>query len=328
MQSQSNQPARTPPKEDALTILQQKGTIEQIAKALPRHFSAERMLRIAMTELRKTPKLRECDPFSFMGCIMQCAQLGLEPGSGLGHAYLVPFGKECTLIPGYKGLADLARRSGEIKTIYADLVMPDDKFSYGVKAGTPSLDWSPASGERDASKMTHAFATAVFRNGDTQFSVLSKAEVDKIRDGLRYTSATWKDHYGEMAKKTAIRRLAKLLPQSPELIHLQALDDAANDGAQFRMTLQPLVDAGVVDQNYDPDPAPADKYDSPAEKAKMDDARKQAIQEFTDLHTKAKAKGANMKQLLGAEAAAIVTSTTEEINTCADVLSGWLEQAK
>ncbi len=104
----------------------------QMALALPKHMTADRLARIATTEIRKIPKLAACDQASFLGAIMQCAQLGLEPGGALGHAYLIPFDKrqkvngrwetvstEAQLIIGYRGMIDLARRSGQILHISA-----------------------------------------------------------------------------------------------------------------------------------------------------------------------------------------------------------------
>src|SRR5690606_24918900 len=107
----------------------------EIARCLPKHLTPERMARIAMTELRKTPKLLECDPMSFIAAIMQASQLGLEPGV-LGSCYLIPFwnakaGKfECTFMPGYRGFLDLARRSGQIISLVARSVYENDEFSY------------------------------------------------------------------------------------------------------------------------------------------------------------------------------------------------------
>ena len=101
---------------------------EQIALALPRHLTADRLARIALTEVRKTPALASCDQASFLGAIMQCAALGLEPGSALGHAYMIPFRNnkknitEVQFIVGYRGMIDLARRSGQILSIEARTV--------------------------------------------------------------------------------------------------------------------------------------------------------------------------------------------------------------
>jgi recombination protein RecT len=111
------------PKRDVVALLTTPATLQQMQRALPSHLTAERMARIALTEVRRVPKLALCDQNSFMGAIMTCCQLGLEPGSALGHAYLIPFENtkkrivEVQLILGYKGMIDLARRSGQIRSM-------------------------------------------------------------------------------------------------------------------------------------------------------------------------------------------------------------------
>ena len=110
------------PKTKAPAIVQQVLSDQfkkQLALAVPKHLSADRMARIAATELRKTPALLNTTPASFLGAVMQSAQLGLEPGSALGQAYLVPYGNQCQLILGYRGMIDLARRSGQVLSLSA-----------------------------------------------------------------------------------------------------------------------------------------------------------------------------------------------------------------
>src|SRR3990167_3086145 len=106
----------------------------QMAAAMPKHLTPERLLRVAMTSIQKTPKLLDCTPQSLLACVMTCAQLGLEPDQFLGQAYLVPFKDVCTLIPGYRGYIALARRSGEMQTVSAQVVYSGDFFNlqYGV----------------------------------------------------------------------------------------------------------------------------------------------------------------------------------------------------
>ena len=88
----------------------------QIAMALPKHLNADRIVRVAMTSVQRTPELLKCDPISLVAAVIQSSQLGLEPDGILGHAYLIPFNNtkkgrmEVQFIPGYKGLIDLAIR--------------------------------------------------------------------------------------------------------------------------------------------------------------------------------------------------------------------------
>src|SRR5690606_22786403 len=107
----------------------------QIARALPKHITAERFARIVLTQIRTTPKLLECDQQSLLAAIMLSAQLGLEPGP-LGHAYIVPYGREATFIIGYKGYLDLMWRSGKLLSLAVPEVCENDgfDFEYGLDA--------------------------------------------------------------------------------------------------------------------------------------------------------------------------------------------------
>jgi len=205
---------------------------EQILAALPRHLSVDRLIRTAMTSVSTTPGLMDCTPRSLLGAVIQCAQLGLEPGI-LGMAYLVPFRnnrqgtQEVQFIPGYKGLIALARRSGEISTIMAHAVHAQDQFQY--EFGTdPRLVHVPSEAP-DRGAVTHYYAVARLKDGGVQFEVMQRAEVEAHRD--RYSKAAkmgpWVTEFDEMAKKTVLRRLCKLLPASIELHTAIALDERA-----------------------------------------------------------------------------------------------------
>ena len=79
---------------------------------------------------------------------MQAVQLGLEPGL-LGHCYILPYKREATFIIGYKGMIDLARRSGHIQSIYAHAVHENDEFEYELGLH-PKLEHKPSHGDRGA----------------------------------------------------------------------------------------------------------------------------------------------------------------------------------
>jgi recombination protein RecT len=201
----------------------------QIALALPSHLSPDRLLRVVMTSIQRTPKLLECDQRSLLSAVFQAAQLGLEPDGALGLAYLLPYGKECQLIVGYKGLVALARRSGEISTIYARVVHERDEFSfeYGLSEQlrhVPSL-------EDDPGAMTHVYAVAKLKDGGVQYEVMSRREVEGIKVRSKSSKyGPWVTDYEEMAKKTVIRRLSKMLPASVELSRAVANDERAEAG--------------------------------------------------------------------------------------------------
>lgn len=215
------------------------GLLEQmkgeIARCLPSHLTPDRMARIAMTELRKTPKLQECDPMSFIAAIMQASQLGLEPGI-MGSCYLIPFfnsklGKyECTFMPGYRGFLDLARRSGQIKSLVARAVYDNDVFEYeyGLQE---SVTHKPAMDERG--ELRAVYAVALLKDGGHQFEVMSKREIEAVRQKSQGKNAgPWTDYYDEMARKTVVRKLFKWLPCSVEMQKAVSLDELQEVGKQ------------------------------------------------------------------------------------------------
>lgn len=203
----------------------------EIARALPRHMNADRMARIVTTEIRRTPKLLQCDAKSLFGAVIQSSQLGLEPGGGLGHAYLVPYGKECQLIIGYRGMIDLARRSGQMVSLAGEAVYAKDRFEYELGL-EPKLKHVPSTDE-DRGPLVYVYAVACLVGGGRQFVVMSKGDVDKIRKRSKAgESGPWKTDYDAMAIKTAIRRLFKYLPVSVEVTRAAVFDEAGDRGAQ------------------------------------------------------------------------------------------------
>lgn len=194
----------------------------QIARALPKHMDPDRLARVAMTVLRQSPQLGQCTPESFLGALMTCAQLGLEPGP-LGHAYLVPYGREVTFVPGYRGLLELARRSGQIKTIAAHVVKQHDEFEFELGL-EPKLVHRPAL--RDRGDTTHVYAVVHYRDGGYDMEVMSRDEVEAIRGRSRAgKTGPWVTDWDEMARKTVLRRLAKRMPMSVELAQALAQDE-------------------------------------------------------------------------------------------------------
>jgi recombination protein RecT len=232
----------------------------QIMAALPRHMTAERMVRVCNTAVQKTPQLLDCEPRSLIGAIVQASQLGLEPDGTLGHAYLIPFnnrktGKvECQFIPGYKGLIELARRSSQISTIYAQAVHANDEwtFAFGLD---PKLTHTPTDG--DPGPVIAVYAVARLRDGGAQFEWLWKREVDAIRASSRAgNTGPWVTHYEEMAKKTALRRLCKLLPTSPELSRAVALDEQAEASVPQQLDVLAIEGDDLI-ESEDPQDDPA-----------------------------------------------------------------------
>lgn len=254
----------------------------EIDKLIPKKLNAERLLKVAQVAATTTPELAECDVASLIGAIGQCAQMGLEPNTVLGHAYLIPFNtkrkdkagnvrkvKSVQVIIGYKGLIDLARRSGQIISIAAHEVCEKDEFElvYGLDE---KLNHIPAMEERGG--VIGFYAIAKLKDGGHAFEFMSQYQIDQVRDGK---SSAWKDEWDngrptgkkikakspwwdnpvEMGRKTVIRRLAKYLPLSVEFQTAAALDGMAEGGKDQHMdaidgdfSIMPNDDEEVFDQ--------------------------------------------------------------------------------
>lgn len=235
-------------KADAVVALLEKSK-PQIARALPRHLSADRMLRVTMTSIRRTPKLLSCSQQSLLGAIMQAAQLGLEPDGVLGHAYLVPFKEEVQLLIGFKGLIDLARRSGQLSTIFSRVVYAKDSFEYSYGLNE-KLEHVPTT-EEDPGDVVAVYAVARLKDGGTQFEVMTRREVEAIRKRSRAANdGPWITDYAEMCKKTCLRRLCKMLPASVELARAVSLDERAEVG--LSQQLEDVIDVPAEKANGKP----------------------------------------------------------------------------
>lgn len=219
------------PQDSARALIQRMAP--EIAKALPRHVTPERMTRIALTAVSKTPKLAECSSVSLIGSILTAAQLGLEPNTPLGECYLIPYKGTCQLIVGYQGMMTLARRSKEVAAIYAYAVRDGDTFEerLGLK---PDLIHVPSKDAgRLAKKITHVYAVAQLVNGTSLFRVLSLAEIEARRvrgaSGAGH-STPWDTDYEAMALKSAVRALFAWIPRTPEMAQAVAHEDAVDAG--------------------------------------------------------------------------------------------------
>lgn len=244
--------ASTPPAKPAATLeswLESDAFKAMVAKALPRHLTPDRFLRVALTATMRVPKLAQCTQDSVTQCLLQCSQFGLEPDGRRAH--LIPFEDKrnnrtvCTLILDYKGLVELAMRSGLVSHLHADVVREGDLFSYSLGEIREHVPWFL---RRDRDKPAEAgqdiavYAFARMRDGASAVAVMSIDEVYAIRDGSQgykawragyVKSSTWDpDNWvaeQEMKKKTALRRLTKMLPLSPEFRDAVEADDASEE---------------------------------------------------------------------------------------------------
>lgn len=202
----------------------------EIAKTLPKMLDVERFARIALSELRRVPKLMECSKQSLLSCLMQSAQLGLEPGGPLQHAHLIPFGSECTFIIGYQGLAELVYRAGKVKRLEAAVIYSNDY--YKITMGTePKIEHEEllvgSRGEPIA-----AYAVATLLDGTPIFEVMREDEIQSVKSKSRSAaspSSPWAQFPDEMRKKVVSRRLIKRLQKSVEdkaLVHALEVDNS------------------------------------------------------------------------------------------------------
>lgn len=237
--------------EEGLTKLL-AGMQGQMARALPKHLSADRMARVVLTSLRTVKDLALCTPQSFMACIMTLAQLGLEPSNGLGFAYLIPRKNrkagtvECTVILGYQGLIELARRSGQIRSIMATAVYSGDEFAvrYGLHPDLVHVpDWN---GARGREHLVAVYAVAKLKdNEEPIFVVIPKGEIEAARKrgaSGAGVSTPWDTDYEAMALKTAVRRIFRWLPKSVEMTTAMRVDDSPPIAAT------PEIQAALADQ--------------------------------------------------------------------------------
>lgn len=211
-------------------LINQDQIKEQLGRALPRHLTPDRFIRVATTALTRTPKLQQCTPESFMECLLSLSQYGLEPDGR--EAHLIPFYNQraqvtvCTLIIDYKGLVKLVRNSGEVQDIHADVVCENDEFSYefGTKA---HLSHKPKLGDRGDVLASYSYVK--LKDGSESFDVMSKEEIEAIKGRSKSGSdGPWVTDWNEMAKKTVFRRHSKWLPISSELVK-QAIDQHDED---------------------------------------------------------------------------------------------------
>ena len=221
-----------------------KAMMPEIRKALPSVITPERFTRIALSALNNTPALQQCSPMSFIASLLNSAQLGLEPNTPLGQAYLIPYKNkgqmECQFQIGYKGLIDLAYRNGQMQTIQAQAVYENDLFEYeyGLE---PKLVHKPAYSDRG--EITYFYGLFKTVNGGFGFSVMSKADMDNYARTYSKAFASdyspWKTSYEEMAKKTVIKQALKYAPIKTDFQRALSTDESIKLSFSEDMTTVP-----------------------------------------------------------------------------------------
>lgn len=207
----------------------------EIKKALPSVITPERFTRMVLSAISTTPALGSCTPKSFLGAMMSAAQLGLEPNTPLGQAYILPYKNHGTLEAqfqiGYKGLIDLAYRSGEVEVIQSHIVYENDEFecNYGLE---PTLKHTPASTNRgEPIKVYALFKT---KSGGFGFEVMSMEDIRnhaaKYSKSYGSDFSPWKTSFEEMAKKTVLKRVLKYAPLKSDFVRAVVQDESIKNG--------------------------------------------------------------------------------------------------
>lgn len=261
----------------------------QFEMALPRHVSVDRFLRMALTATQKTPKLLDCTQESLLAALLESARLGLEPGTK--QAAIVPMGKDATFIAQWQGLVELMYRSGRVSSVTAEFVREADAWDYKIGDGgefwhRPDL----LAANRGPIVLVYAFAE-IKGGGRSKIVTLNRAEAEEVRD--KYSKAyalaernrraepaefartpdkgwfnsTWHTEFDAMWRKSAVRRLADWVPQSPELIELLQRENEAGESeipaANFDFEGEVITETEEPEAELPADEPPVDEGDWP-----------------------------------------------------------------
>ena len=202
----------------------------QMAMALPKHMSADRMARLALTAFSTNKVLQACKTDSILSSLMTATQLGLEPGIN-GQGYLIPYKDTCTFVPGWKGLVDLVARAGRA-TVWTGAVYSGDEFEYQL-GDAPFCRHKPGDSEGDFS---HVYA--IGRVKDAQMPVIEVWTRGKVKKHLtqynkvggRHYALTNESNFEMYARKVALLQVLKYMPASIELANAITVSHAAESG--------------------------------------------------------------------------------------------------
>ena len=237
-----------------MTIVDMVKALEpEIKRALPNILTPERFTRMALSAINNKPKLAECTPMSFIAALMNAAQLGLEPNTPLGQAYLIPYKNkgvlECQFQLGYRGMIELAYRNERVQSIEAHTVYENDMFEYELGLN-PRLVHRPSLEERGDIRTFYA----IFKldNGGCRFEVMSKSYVDAY--AARYSKAydtdfsPWKSNYEGMAKKTVIKQLLKYAPMKSDFQKAVSMDGTIK--AELSVDMSEVQNQEVIEAEF------------------------------------------------------------------------------
>lgn len=253
--AETTAPTTTPATTKQPTIrdrLKSPELIAELGRAMPAHCKPERMARVALTALTKTPKLADCTQASFFECLLSLSQWGLEPDGRRAH--LIPYGNKCTVIVDYKGYVELAYRSGVAKNIHSAVVYEGDIFDVSLGKVTAHTPWEFRRDEAkpaERGKVYAAYCVIEMAGGAEHHEVMHATEIEAIRKRSRAgSSGPWVTDWNEMAKKTVFRRASKWIPLSAEIRDAFDRDDDRLEALEARsggLTRAPSLDlAGIM----------------------------------------------------------------------------------
>lgn len=230
-----------------------KAMSPEIKKALPQVITPERFTRMALSALNTTPKLKECTSMSFLAALMNAAQLGLEPNTPLGQAYLIPYNNkgntECQFQIGYRGLIDLGYRNPQMQIISAQEVYENDYFEYELGLN-PRLVHRPAIQDRGEVKLFYGLFKLV--NGGFGFEVMSKDDMDayarEYSKAFDSSFSPWKSNYIGMAKKTVIKKALKYAPIKADFQRALSTDESIKN--ELSPDMSEIQDEIIYDAAY------------------------------------------------------------------------------
>lgn len=198
---------------DLKALLQSDKVRNEIAAVAPKYMDPERMLRVALMVCMSNPKLLGCSQASLLSALLKCSAVGLEPDGF--HAYLIPFGDTVQVIFGFQGLIFIAEQFG-VTNVDAESICENDTFTW-KRVGSQITICHEINWKADRGPVVSYYAVCE-RDGKTQLAVMTIAEIEAVRKTSKAANnGPWVTAYGEMCKKTVIRRLAKRWPRQGEI---------------------------------------------------------------------------------------------------------------
>lgn len=248
--ARTNQSGQVARQSDAPTftdlVAQNKKKMRDIAAS---NVDLSRLYRLILSQIRQSKYLQNCRADSVMLAMQQSAEVGLEPGTALQLAYLVPYKDECQFIIGYRGYIELFRRSGYGVSVDADVVYEGDEFMV-EKGLTQQLRHVPKFGKRTPDKVLYAYAVARFKDGSAQFEVLTREDLEATKKrSAAGDKGPWSTDFAAMCKKTAIRRLAKLLPMAINVQKAMTIEE--RNEAVYEAEFMPVADDDATETPFD-----------------------------------------------------------------------------